>query len=106
VRRHSRLPDRVWPTSGYLLELFAGVSDGRAGRGRDHPVAAVLALAAAAVPPRAARLHSRPDHPPTRGRPGADPILDRPGRNTGRPGRCLSCPAVRGPWPQVSQLAR
>jgi len=32
-----------------LLELFAGVSDGRAGRGRDHPVAAVLALAAAAV---------------------------------------------------------
>lgn len=32
-----------------LLELFAGVSDGRAGTGRDHPVAAVLALAAAAV---------------------------------------------------------
>jgi hypothetical protein len=32
-----------------LLELFAGVSDGRAGKGRDHPVAAVLALAAAAV---------------------------------------------------------
>jgi predicted transposase YbfD/YdcC len=32
-----------------LLELFAGVSDGRAGQGRDHPVAAVLALAAAAV---------------------------------------------------------
>jgi predicted transposase YbfD/YdcC len=32
-----------------LLELFAGVSDGRAGPGRDHPVAAVLALAAAAV---------------------------------------------------------
>jgi len=32
-----------------LLELFAGVSDGRAGRGRDHPVAVVLALAAAAV---------------------------------------------------------
>ncbi len=29
-----------------LLELFAGVSDGRAGPGRDHPVAAVLALAA------------------------------------------------------------
>ena len=49
MRRHSRLPDRVWPTSGYLLQLFAGVSDGRAGRGRDHPVAAVLALAAAAV---------------------------------------------------------
>jgi predicted transposase YbfD/YdcC len=32
-----------------LLELFAGVSDGRSGQGRDHPVAAVLALAAAAV---------------------------------------------------------
>ena len=32
-----------------LLELLAGVSDGRPGRGRDHPVAAVLALAAAAV---------------------------------------------------------
>jgi hypothetical protein len=32
-----------------LLELFAGVPDGRAGQGRAHPVAAVLALAAAAV---------------------------------------------------------
>ena len=32
-----------------LLGLFAEVSDGRAGPGRDHPVAAVLALAAAAV---------------------------------------------------------
>jgi predicted transposase YbfD/YdcC len=32
-----------------LLELLAGVSDGRVGTGRDHPVAAVLALAAAAV---------------------------------------------------------
>src|SRR5258707_974689 len=32
-----------------LLELLARVSDGRPGRGRDHPVAAVLALAAAAV---------------------------------------------------------
>ena len=32
-----------------LLELFAGVRDGRVGQGRDHPVAAVLALAAAAV---------------------------------------------------------
>jgi predicted transposase YbfD/YdcC len=32
-----------------LLELFAGVSDGRTGQGRDHPAAAVLALAAAAV---------------------------------------------------------
>jgi predicted transposase YbfD/YdcC len=34
---------------GDLLELFAAVPDGRVGRGRDHPVAAVLALAAAAV---------------------------------------------------------
>jgi predicted transposase YbfD/YdcC len=32
-----------------LLELFAGVTDGRVGAGRDHPVAAVLALSAAAV---------------------------------------------------------
>ena len=32
-----------------LLELLGGVDDGRRGRGRDHPVAAVLALAAAAV---------------------------------------------------------
>ena len=32
-----------------LLELLAGVGDGRPGQGRDHPVAAVLALAAAAV---------------------------------------------------------
>jgi hypothetical protein len=32
-----------------LLKLFASVSDGRPGQGRDHPVAAVLALAAAAV---------------------------------------------------------
>ena len=32
-----------------LLKLFAGVPDGQVGQGRDHPVAAVLALAAAAV---------------------------------------------------------
>jgi DDE_Tnp_1-associated len=32
-----------------LLELLAAVPDGRPGQGRDHPVAAVLALAAAAV---------------------------------------------------------
>src|SRR5215468_9628916 len=32
-----------------LLELFGSVRDGRSGQGRDHPVAAVLALAAAAV---------------------------------------------------------
>jgi predicted transposase YbfD/YdcC len=32
-----------------LLGLLGGVPDGRSGQGRDHPVAAVLALAAAAV---------------------------------------------------------
>ena len=32
-----------------LLELLAGVSDGRSWQGRDHPVAVVLALAAAAT---------------------------------------------------------
>jgi hypothetical protein len=32
-----------------LLELLAGVSGGRPGQGRDHPVAAVLALAAATL---------------------------------------------------------
>jgi len=35
--------------AGDLLKLFASVSNGRSGQGRDHPVAAVLALAAAAV---------------------------------------------------------
>jgi hypothetical protein len=34
---------------GDLLELLRLVSDGRSGQRRDHPVAAVLALAAAAV---------------------------------------------------------
>src|SRR5258708_15594820 len=32
-----------------LLKLFGSVPDGRSGQGRDHPVGAVLALAAAAV---------------------------------------------------------
>ena len=32
-----------------LRGLLAGVTDGRPGQGRDHPVAAVLALAAVAV---------------------------------------------------------
>lgn len=38
-------------SDGYcdLLQLLAGISDGRTGQGRDHPVAAVLALAAAAT---------------------------------------------------------
>jgi predicted transposase YbfD/YdcC len=39
----------VTEASDDLLELFGSVSDGRSGQGRDHPVAAVLALAAAAV---------------------------------------------------------
>jgi predicted transposase YbfD/YdcC len=34
---------------GDLLQLLSGVSDGRSSRGRDHPVAVVLALAAAAT---------------------------------------------------------
>src|SRR5260370_21372178 len=32
-----------------VLKLFGSVPDGRSGQGRDHPVGAVLALAAAAV---------------------------------------------------------
>jgi DDE family transposase len=43
---------RAAPPSGAggdLLELFGLVTDGRSGPGRDHPVAVVLALAAAAV---------------------------------------------------------
>jgi predicted transposase YbfD/YdcC len=36
-------------TCGDLFELLANVTDGRCERGRDHPVAAVLALAAAAT---------------------------------------------------------
>ena len=39
----------VTEVCGDLLKLFGSVSDGRSGQGRDHPVAAVLALAAAAV---------------------------------------------------------
>ncbi len=39
--------DRV--SCGDLLELLTSVSDGRQGQGRDHPVPAVLALAAGAV---------------------------------------------------------
>jgi len=42
-------PAAVTEISDDLLELFGWVSDGRPGQGRDHPVAAVLALAAAAV---------------------------------------------------------
>ena len=40
---------RVTEVCDDLLKLFGSVSDGRSGQGRDHPVAAVLALAAAAV---------------------------------------------------------
>src|SRR5207253_3827721 len=42
-------PAPVTEVCGGLLKLFRLVTDGRSGQGRDHPVAAVLALAAAAV---------------------------------------------------------
>jgi predicted transposase YbfD/YdcC len=42
-------PAVVTEVCGDLLKLFGSVPDGRSGQGRDHPVAAVLALAAAAV---------------------------------------------------------
>ena len=42
-------PATVTEACDDLLKLFGSVSDGRSGQGRDHPVAAVLALAAAAV---------------------------------------------------------
>jgi len=42
-------PGAVTEIGDDLLELFGSVSDGRSDQGRDHPVAAVLALAAAAV---------------------------------------------------------
>ena len=42
-------PAAVTEVGGDLLKLFGSVPDGRSGQGRDHPVAAVLALAAAAV---------------------------------------------------------
>ena len=46
-----RLPRRrpVTEVRGDLLKLFGLVTDGRSGQGQDHPVAVVLALAAAAV---------------------------------------------------------
>ena len=43
------VPEAVTEIGDYLLELFGSVSDGWSDQGRDHPVAAVLALAAAAV---------------------------------------------------------
>jgi hypothetical protein len=42
-------PTAVTGAGDDLLELFRSVTDGRPGQGRDHPVATVLALAAAAV---------------------------------------------------------
>ena len=42
-------PATVTEIGDDLLELFRWVSDGRSDQGRDHPVAAVLAPAAAAV---------------------------------------------------------
>ena len=47
--REPVVPSAPEVACGDLLELFRLVSDGRPGQGRDHPVAAVLALAAAAV---------------------------------------------------------
>jgi predicted transposase YbfD/YdcC len=43
------VPATVTGVCDDLLKLFGSVSDGRSGQGRVHPVAAVLALAAAAV---------------------------------------------------------
>ena len=43
------VPAAVTGACDDLLKLFGSVSDGRSGQGRDHPVAVVLALAAAAV---------------------------------------------------------
>jgi predicted transposase YbfD/YdcC len=43
------VPATVTEVCDDLLKLFGSVSDGRSGQGRVHPVAAVLALAAAAV---------------------------------------------------------
>src|SRR5258705_11707994 len=40
-------PPAVTEIRADLLKLFGAVSDGRSGQGRDHPVAAGLALAAA-----------------------------------------------------------
>ena len=42
-------PSAVTEACDDLLRLCCSVSDGRSGQGRDPPVAAVLALAAAAV---------------------------------------------------------
>jgi DDE_Tnp_1-associated len=42
-------PAAVTEVGDDLLEVFGWVPDGRSGQARDHPVAAVLALAAAAV---------------------------------------------------------
>jgi predicted transposase YbfD/YdcC len=42
-------PGTVTGARGDLVKLLGSVPDGRSGQGRDHPVAAVLALAAAAV---------------------------------------------------------
>jgi predicted transposase YbfD/YdcC len=43
------VPGAAAGVCGDLLKLFRSVPDGRSAQGRDHPVAAVLALAAAAV---------------------------------------------------------
>ena len=43
------VPATVTEVCDDLLKLFGSVPDGRSGQGRDHPVAAVFALATAAV---------------------------------------------------------
>lgn len=47
--REPAAPAAPEAAAGDLLALFGLVTDGRSGQGRDHPVAVVLALAAAAV---------------------------------------------------------
>jgi hypothetical protein len=48
-REQAAPPAREAAAAGDLLELFGLVTDARSGQGREHPVAAVLALAAAAA---------------------------------------------------------
>jgi predicted transposase YbfD/YdcC len=49
ANREPVAPAAVTEVRDDLVKLLGSVSDGRSGQGRDHPVAAVLALAAAAV---------------------------------------------------------
>lgn len=71
-------PARITEVGDELVKLFGSVSDGRSGQGRDHPVAAVLALAALGVASPAADRPAPPTWPAT----CAD---------TGRLSRCTGC---------------